>query len=138
MPVEYLNPESLHRPAGPYSHVAVGTQGRLAVIAGQIAFDRDGALVGGADAGAQFVQAFRNLMAAVDAAGASPSDILELRTFVVGAENLASFREGREAVFPEYFAGEYPASTLLVVAGLATPELRVEVAATVLVPDRVS
>lgn len=136
MPVRYHNPANLHQPAGQYSHVAIGEQGRLAVLAGQIPLDQDSALVGLDDIGAQFEQAFRNVKTILDDLGAQPSDILELRTFLVGEENLAAFRQARESLFTEYFDDDrYPPSTLLIVSGLASPEIKVELAATVLVPS---
>lgn len=136
MPVRYHNPANLHQPAGQYSHVAIGEQGRLAVLAGQIPLDQDSALVGLDDIGAQFEQAFRNVKTILDDLGAQPSDILELRTFLVGEENLAALRQARESLFTEYFDDDrYPPSTLLIVSGLASPEIKVELAATVLVPS---
>lgn len=160
MPVRYHNPADLHQPAGQYSHVAIGEQGRLAVLAGQIPLDQDNALIGPDDIGAQVEQAFRNVTTILDDLGAQPPDILELRTFLVGEEaptrptpgsqrrkatlgtqgwarwNLAAFRQARESLFTEYFDDDlYPPSTLLIVSGLASPEINVELAATVLVPS---
>lgn len=135
MPVSYRNPDNVHQPAGPYSHLAIGESGKVAVIAGQVAVDPDGNFVGAADVGAQLGQVVSNLMAILDDLGAEPSDILELRTFLVGEENLPAFRQARDRVYAEHLSPPYPPSTLLVVAGLAAPELKVELAATVLVPD---
>lgn len=132
MSVTYANPPNHSAPAGQYSHVALVEPGRLAFVAGQVAVDADGSLVGAHDAGAQFRQVMSNLRAVLDGIGAAPSDIAELRTFLVGDDSLPAFRHVREQVFQEWFPdGRYPPSTLLIVSGLAGPELKVEVAATV-------
>lgn len=133
MSVEYVNPENHSVPAGLYSHVAIAGPGRFAFIAGQIALDGDGSLVGADDSGKQFQQVFRNLKSVLDGIGAMPSDIVELRTFLVGEESLPAFRAARELVYSEHFgAGPYPPNTLVIVSGLAQPEFKVEVSATVL------
>ncbi len=132
MPVEYVNPEHHASPAGAYSHVAIADPGRLAFIAGQVALDDEGGVVGGDDVGAQFEQVFRNLDAVLAGIGASFADVAELRTFVVGAESLDALRHARERVYAEYYpTGAYPPNTLVVVAGLAMAQLKVEVGATV-------
>jgi len=132
MSVTYVNPANHSVPAGHYSHVALVEPGRLAFVAGQVAVDADGAVVGANDAGAQFRQVMHNLKAVLDGIGAEPSDIAELRTFLVGEESLPAFRDAREQVFREWFPNAcYPPSTLLIVSGLAHPELKAEVAATV-------
>lgn len=136
MAVTYLNPDNHMAPAGQYSHAAIVTRGRIAFIAGQVALDDDGELVGGEDAGAQFEQVINNLIQVVDGIGAKPADIAELRTFVVGTDSLPGFREGRERAYRRHFPdGLYPPNTLVVVSGLAQPELKVEVAATVSLHD---
>lgn len=136
MAVTFVNPENHMAPAGHYSHAAiVSGASRLAFIAGQVALDGDGSVVG-EDAGAQFEKVFANLVNVIDGLGAKPSDIAELRTFLVGNESLPGFRSGRERAFRRWFPdGNYPPNTLLVVSGLAQPELKVEVAATVALAD---
>ena len=132
-------PKDHHTPAGQYSHVAIAEAGRLAFIAGQVAFDRDGNLVGRGDLAAQTQQVFANLKNILDDLGATPSDIAELRTFIVGDDVVPRFREARRAAFDRMFPdGEYPPNTLLVVAGLASPEIEVEISAVVALPDSMS
>lgn len=136
MPVTYINPENHTSPAGMYSHVAIAEPGRFAFIAGQLALDTDGSIVGLDDAGAQFRQAFSNLTTVLQGIGARPTDIVELRTFLVGAESLTTFRPVREDVYAEHFPdGMYPPNTLLIVNGLAQPGLKVEISAAARLPD---
>lgn len=136
MAVELMNPKGVHAPAGQYSHVAVVSAGPMAYLSGQVALDQHGELVGGDDAGRQFEQAFANLMTLVTSVGAEPSDVVEFKTYVVGGDRLATWREGRERAFNRWYGdGPFPTSTLLVVAGLAGPQFLVEVAANVRIPD---
>jgi enamine deaminase RidA (YjgF/YER057c/UK114 family) len=89
MTVRYLNPENHLPPQGRYSHVAVAEPGRLAFIAGQVALDADGGLVGPHDVTAQFPQAFRNIAAVLQGIGAGFNDIVELTTYLVGEDSRA-------------------------------------------------
>lgn len=135
MSVSYVNPEQVMAPAGQYSHVALVEPGRLAFIAGQVALDADGELVGVDDPGAQFRQIFTNLAAILVSLGATPTDVVDLKTYLVGEESLPSFRDARRAVFGEHYPeGSYPPNTLLIVSGLVHPDLKVEVSATARVP----
>jgi enamine deaminase RidA (YjgF/YER057c/UK114 family) len=136
MSVRYVNPEGVHTPAGQYSHVALAAPGRLVFVSGQVAVDAAGDVVGVGDIDEQLRQVFANLMAILAGVGASPSDVVELKTYLVGEENLASLREARQAVFAVHYPdGSYPPSTLLVVSGLADPRLKVEVSAIARIPD---
>lgn len=135
MSVLYVDSEGVHRPAGQYSHVAVATPGRFAFVSGQVAVDPAGEIVGD-DVEDRFRQVFVNLVANLAGVGASPTDVVELKTYLVGEENLAALREARQAVFAEHHPdGSYPPSTLLIVSGLADPGLKVEVSAVARVPD---
>src|SRR5437867_4342168 len=82
MPIERLDPDGLSTPLT-YSHVVVAQGSRLVFIAGQVALDADGNLVGGADLAAQTGQVYRNITTALTAAGAGPEDIVKLTTLVV-------------------------------------------------------
>jgi enamine deaminase RidA (YjgF/YER057c/UK114 family) len=64
----FINPEAMHHPVG-YTHLVEVTAGRLVYIAGQVALDRTGALVGPGDIRAQARQVFDNLQAALQAVG---------------------------------------------------------------------
>ncbi len=135
MSVSYVDPAGVSAPAGQYSHVALADAGRFAFVAGQVAFDTGGELVGAGDAGAQFRQAFANLVAILAGVGAGPADVVDLKTYLVGEESLASFRSARQAVFAEHYPeGGYPPNTLLIVSALVDPALKVEVSAIARVP----
>ena len=135
MAVRYLNPENHLPPQGRYSHVAIAEPGRLAFIAGQVALDADGHLVGPDDAAAQFPQVFSNIANVLQGIGAGFHNIVELTTYLVGEASRAPWLEARNAVYSEHFGdGPYPPNTLLIISGLVRPEMRVEVSAIVRLP----
>jgi enamine deaminase RidA (YjgF/YER057c/UK114 family) len=110
-------------PANGYSHAIAGT-GRFVVISGQLPLDADGELVDESDALAQARQVFRNLRAALKAAGANPSDVMKFGLFLTTLDDLGAVRAARDE-----FVGDNhpPASTLVQVAGLVVPGARIEV-----------
>jgi hypothetical protein len=73
----FINPETMHHPAG-YTHVVEVTAGRPVYIAGQVALDLAGVLVGPGDIRAQARQVFDNLQAALQAVGASFDQVVKL------------------------------------------------------------
>jgi enamine deaminase RidA (YjgF/YER057c/UK114 family) len=123
--IQLLNPATLPPPPG-YSQVAVAHPGTLIVIAGQVALDTKGAVVGPGDFELQASQVFRNLMAALAAAGAGPRDLVKLTTFVTDISELALFRRVRDRFLDP---SHLPASTLVQVPALFRPELLIEVEA---------
>lgn len=101
--------------------------GDLVFVAGQVAWDEKGRVVGGADAHAQTEKVFSNLRSVLEAAGSSLDRVAKLTIFATSWDHLAAIREVRHKVFDP--VGHYPASTFVVVSGLATPELLVEIEA---------
>jgi 2-iminobutanoate/2-iminopropanoate deaminase len=128
----YVNPPGLVRPNG-YTHVVVAADGRTAYIAGQVAFDSTGAIVGAGDFQAQAERVFANLGVALASVGASFGDILKTTTYVTDAKHVALLREIRTRHLDR---ARPPANTLLVVAGLARPELLLEIEAVVALPGK--
>src|SRR5215469_17085192 len=91
---ELISPVSMHRPNG-YSHLARVKNGRPVFIAGQVALDTSGHLVGTNDFRAQAQQVFDNLKSAVEGAGGSFSNIVKLNVYVVDRSDLPIYREVR-------------------------------------------
>ena len=123
--IQLINPPTLPTPPG-YSQVAVASGGTLIMIAGQVALDVHGGVVGLGDFGAQTSQVFRNLIAALDAAGATTSNLIKLTTFVTDISQLAVFRQIRDQFLDPTHP---PASTLVQVSRLFRPEFLIEVEA---------
>jgi 2-iminobutanoate/2-iminopropanoate deaminase len=98
-------------------------------IAGQVAADAKGGVVGKGDFAAQTKQVFENLSAAVKAAGGTMADVAKINVYVTDVSQIGAFREVRQ----QYFTGNPPASTFVQVVALARPEFLVEVEAIVAV-----
>lgn len=126
--VDRVNPSTMMPPFGNlYSQIAIAPAGRQAFIAGQVALDREGRLVGAGDHRQQAVQCFINLRAAIEALDARPQQLLRMGIFVAGHRP-----ELVEAIFSaghEVFGSQWPvcASVMLGVQTLALPEWLVEV-----------
>jgi enamine deaminase RidA (YjgF/YER057c/UK114 family) len=129
--VDMLTDHSLVPVAGLYSHAAmVSSPGRLIAVAGQLASDGGGNVVGEGDFAAQFAQVFENLGKVLGAAGSGWSNVLKFTTYVTRPEDLAPFYEERARLYTTlYPTGAYPPNTLLVVARLVRPQFLIEVEA---------
>lgn len=109
-----------------YSHIVEVRGGRTLYIAGQIALDKDGKLVGPGDFRAQVKQVFENLKARLEEAGASFKDVVKLNYYLTDASNLQALRDTRNSYIN---AENPPASTLVVVKQLVREEYLIEVEA---------
>ena len=120
--IERMNPQGLSTPTG-YTHVVSARGGKTIYIAGQIALDAKGQLVGKGDLAAQTRQVFENLSIALKAAGASFDHVVKTNYYMRDASQVAVVREIRT----KYFSKELPASTLIEVPRLAQPDFLIEI-----------
>ncbi|MGA9671661.1 MAG: RidA family protein [Terracidiphilus sp.] len=129
---QLLIPETMPKSVG-YSQVATVTGGTTVFIAGQVALDKSGNVVGKDDFRAQVEQVFENLKAAVEAAGGSFGKVIKLNSYFLDLSNLPEFREVRD----RYISLENPpASTAVQVSRLFRPEFLVEIEAVAVVKDK--
>jgi enamine deaminase RidA (YjgF/YER057c/UK114 family) len=121
-----MNPAALSKPTG-YTHVVTSTGAKTIYIAGQVALDKEGKLVG-TDLRSQTVQIFENLKIALADAGATFDDVVKMTTYVVNHEEQyrAILREVREKYLR---ADRPPANTLVGVQALALRGFLVEIEA---------
>ena len=134
MAKEFFSPRTLIAPAG-YSHVAKVRGGTTIYLAGQVASDASGEVIGAGDFEAQVEQVFRNLKTAVEAAGGTMADIVKLNVYLV-AEVAPSELPKLRAIRDRYVNVKTPpASTLVVVTRLARPGWLVEIEAVAVVED---
>ena len=124
MAKQIVNPPAVATPRG-YSH-AVKKAGVVVHIAGQVALDASGAVVGPGDIDAQARQAFANVAAVVGACGGSMADVVKTTVFVTDLSYRPAVATARQEHWPH---GDFPASTFVVITSLAVPELLVEVEA---------
>lgn len=126
MTLELINPEELPTPAS-YTQVVAATGSRLVFVAGQVADDPQGNLVGSGDLAVQASQAFANVGRSLAAAGAGPEQVTKITIYVVRhrPDYLSDISEARVAVFGDH----KPADTIVGVETLAEPGYLIEVEA---------
>ena len=124
MTIHLINPERLPR-AESYSHVVVASGKRIVFVAGQVAEDTQGNLVGAGDLAAQARQAFANVGHALMAAGAAPEHVARITIYVVDyrPENLDAISKARVSVFGNH----KPADVIVGVQALAGPQYLIEI-----------
>ena len=120
--IKRTNPPTLAKPTG-YTHVVEAIGGKTIYISGQIALDQDGKVVGQSDMKAQAEQVFKNLQAALTAAGATFKDVVKMNTYTTDVSQVQAVRDVRA----RYFGDTVPASTLVQVVHLARPEFMLEI-----------
>jgi len=125
MTLREVQPASVPKPVAEYAMGVEVCGGRTLYIAGQIALDADGKLVGAGDFRAQARQVLSNVQAIIEEAGGSISDIVKMTTFLTDMANYADF----VAVRGEFLKPPYPAATLVEVSSLVRPEWLLEVEA---------
>jgi enamine deaminase RidA (YjgF/YER057c/UK114 family) len=124
----YASPDDLPSPSG-YSHVVTIPPGRLVWTSGQLGIDADGAVAAGWEG--QTRLAFENVGRALAAAGAGWGDVVKLTLYVVDVSELQTIRAVRDEFVD---AGSPPTSSLVQVAGLARPEVLIEIEAVAHLP----
>ncbi len=128
-----FNPDTMAKPTAGYSHVAEVTGGKIVYIAGQVAIDKAGTLVGKDDFRAQVQQVFENLKAAVEAAGGDSHSIIKLNYYCAESVDPAQIPIVREVRDRYVNTANPPTSTFVVVKRLVRPEWLIEVDAVAVV-----
>jgi enamine deaminase RidA (YjgF/YER057c/UK114 family) len=126
----FINPATMPIPRG-YTQVVEVTGGRTIYIAGQVAMDVAGNLVGAGDLAAQTRQVFENLKAALDSVGGNFSHVVKFTIFAVDVSQLQTIRDIRD----DYVNTQNPpTSTLVGVTALFRPEYLIEIEAIAVIP----
>jgi 2-iminobutanoate/2-iminopropanoate deaminase len=129
---EQLQTAQLSAPSGHFSQgVIAQASGRMVFISGMTARDVDGRVIGSGDIEAQTRQVCENLKRAVGAAGGTLNDIVRVDVFVRNIEHFDAIHQVRR----EYFDTPAPASTLLEVAKMVSPEMLIEINAIAVIDD---
>ena len=119
---EFRNPKDVHQPLGSYSHqIEVSGPERLLFLSGQVGMEEDGTIPD--DPFEQIGLAFENIFRNLRAANMDVKDIIKITYYFVGEIDAVKRREVILSKLQEH----QPCSTLLYVAGLASPAFRVEI-----------
>jgi len=129
--VRFVKSENLP-PSPGYSQAVEIRRGRIIYVAGQVALDRSGKVVGEGDMRAQAQQTFENLKAALEASGANFEDVIKLNYYFSDITQLSVVREVRDQFIN---TANPPASTAVEVKRLFREPFLIEVEAIAVVPE---
>ena len=126
--IRIVNPDTLGKPLGQYSHMTRVKASEFLFIAGMLSANRDGNVVGQHDFDAQCTQVFDNISTALASAGAGWGNVVQFTTYLVHSQDIARFMTWRLREFPRMFPdGKYPPNTMLMVDRLVQEPFLVEV-----------
>lgn len=126
--IKPLNPVSIARPFGAYSHGVATPSGQLALTSGQLGLAADGTVPETVRGQAEIC--FANIDAILAEAGLGRGDVLRLNAYVTDRAHMRDYMAVRDAWLVDLAV--LPASTLMIVTGFTRPEFLVEVEATAL------
>ena len=126
--IKIFSPDVLGKPLGQYSQITRVKASEFVYIAGQLATNRDGEIIGTDDFDAQCAQVFANIETALKSVGAGWGNVVEFTTYLVHSQDIPKFMTYRKREFPKFFPdGAYPPNTLLMVDRLVQEPFLVEV-----------
>ena len=121
-----VNPPTLAKPVG-YSHGFEVQGGKTLYMAGQVATDKAGTVVGKGDLVAQFRQVCENMKALLLSRGGQMNDIVKLTMYVLSKADYKAKAQDIGLVYREYFGRHFPAMTLVEVKGLYDDDCAIEI-----------
>lgn len=124
MPREIIQPEGVFDPRGKYPYEQVCKHGKHVYIAGQLAFDADGNLVGKGDIAAQTRQVFKNIEKCLAAVDATFEDVVKINIYSTDMEAHVPIYA---PIRSEYFNHQNVPSTYVQVSGLVHPDSLIEI-----------
>jgi len=131
MSKQEVRSEKLRTPPGVFSQAtAIEAQGRIVFISGMTARKADGTIAGIGDVEEQTRQVCENIKAAVEAAGGTMDDICRVDVYVRNIEHFEKIHKVRQ----QYFKPPLPASTMVEVSKMVSPEYLIEISAIAVIP----
>jgi reactive intermediate/imine deaminase len=131
MPKKQITSDKISRPSGHFSQATViEAKGRLVFISGMTAKRADGTIAGVGDIEVQTRQVCENLKAAIEAAGGTMDDICRVDVFIRNMEHFPTIHKVRR----EYFGAPAPASTMVEVCKMTSPDSLIEINAIAVLP----
>jgi 2-iminobutanoate/2-iminopropanoate deaminase len=127
-----LMSEELSQPSGVFSHATtIAANGTIVFVSGMVAKRSDGTVAGVGDITEQTKQVCENLKAAMAAAGGSLDDICRVDVYVRNMEHFPLIHEVRR----QYFKEPLPASTMVEVTKMTSPDYLIEISAIAVLND---
>jgi 2-iminobutanoate/2-iminopropanoate deaminase len=128
---QQVTTEELRQPNGHFSQATViEAAGKLVFISGMTARKPDGTIAGIGDITAQTRQVCENIKAAVEAAGGTLDDVVRVDVYVRNMEHFDAIH----AVRREYFKPPLPASTMVEICKMTSPDYLIEINAIAVLP----
>ncbi len=128
--VRYIDPAGAPPAQGLYSHASRVAAGDLYFIAGQLAVDDEGRVVGKHDFERQFHKVFENLGTVLEGLGCTFNDVAKFTTYFVHSQDIEKFMKLRAELFPKIFkTGKYPPNTICVIDRLVKEDFLLEIEA---------
>jgi 2-iminobutanoate/2-iminopropanoate deaminase len=119
-----IQSDKIRQPSGHFSHaIAIEAKGKLVFISGMTSRRADGTIAGIGDIEAQTRQVCENLKSAVEAAGGTMDDICRVDVYVRNMEHFDRIHKVRR----EYFKSPPPASTMVEVTKMTSPDYLIEI-----------
>lgn len=131
--VQHLNPDGLNKNPAFTNVVIVTGSAKTIYIGGQDAVDASGTIIGKGDIKAQTEQVLKNLLTALEAAGAKPEHVIKWNLYVVQGQSIQAGFEAFQQVWGR--RPNPPAITMAFVAGLANPDFLIEMDAIAVIPE---
>lgn len=132
MPKQQITSAKLRQPNGHFAQAtAIEARGRLVFISGMTSRRADGTIAGIGDVSEQTRQVCENLKAAVEEAGGTLDDICRVDVYVRNMEHFDAIHKVRR----EYFTGIAPASTMVEITKMTSPDYLIEINAIAVVQD---
>jgi len=129
---QQITSPKLRQPNGHFSQATtIEARGKLVFISGMTARAADGSITGVGNVEAQTRQVCENLKAAVEAAGGTLQDICRVDVYVRNMEHFETIHKVRR----EYFQPPLPASTMVEIVKMTSPDYLIEINAIAVIPD---
>ena len=124
MPKKQISSDKIAKPNGHFSQATmIEARGRLVFISGMTSRRPDGTIAGIGDIEAQTRQVCENVKAAVEAAGGTMDDICRVDVYCRNMEHFEKIHKVRR----EYFKPPAPASTMVEITKMTSPEYLIEI-----------
>ncbi|HAD86000.1 MAG TPA: enamine deaminase RidA [Rhodospirillaceae bacterium] len=132
MPKEQINTDRLREPSGHFSQATtIEAQGKLVFISGMTARRPDGSIAGLGDIEEQTRQVIENVKSAVEEAGGTLDDVCRVDVYIRNMEHFDAIHKIRR----QYFKPPLPASTMVEVTKMTSPDYLIEINAIAVLPN---